>query len=250
MLHRLVIICITGFWVAMTSLLVVRELYPESTRLNAVPPGYVGQLVFKHEQTSELQISISGKEAGSLHIRPRTIADSGHRVIEFDGRVRLTLPGGQQQRIVWTGSFEMNRSLAPERLHLDLSTPEPGQHTDILVDFAARKATLGAKIGNHVMSDTTFTLDEKGFDTLMGRAGVDPMMLRQLKASQSEIPQFDFSAQSSSLVIRGQKMETFLLVLKAGGQSLFEAQLSQLGQVLSAQSQALGWKLTPSDFTR
>ena len=254
MLTRLAIICITGFWLAMTSLLVVRELYPESTRLNAVPASYVGQIVFQHEQTSDLRIltkdSHDGKdrEIGSLQLQPSTLPGSGGRMLEIHGNATIPLPGGHHPRISWVANFEMSHSLTPEKLHVDLSTPEPGQRTDIAVDFVGKKAVFGVKIGDSVLSETAFTLDEAGFGSLMSRAGVDPMLLQQLKATQREMPQFDFSAQSSSLTIRGQKLETFLLVLKVGDQSLFEAQISQLGQVLSAQAPALGWKLTP--FTR
>ena len=99
MLNRLLIICITGFWLAMTSLLVVRELYPESTRLNAVPLGYVGQIVFQHEQSSDLRIYTSAKEPGYLHIQPRILADSGRRVLEFRGNADVALPGGRQQHL-------------------------------------------------------------------------------------------------------------------------------------------------------
>ncbi|MEO6788616.1 MAG: hypothetical protein ABI318_21045, partial [Chthoniobacteraceae bacterium] len=172
------------------------------------------------------------------------------RVMEFNGTLNFTLPGGSRQQLLWAGVFEMNRSLAPERLHLDLSAREPGQHMDVLVDFAGRKAVFGAKIGDEVVNETAFTLDEAGFAALMTRAGVDPMMMKQLKASQDEIPKFDLAAQSSSLVLGGQKLETFLLTLKAGGQSLFEVQLSQLGQVLSAKAPAFGWRLTPYNLTR
>ena len=256
MLHRVTILLIVGFWLAMTSLLVVRELYPESTRLNAVPLGYVGQIVFQHEQASDLRIYDSEKkssrkgEPGFLHLQPRILADSGRRVIEFNGSVDFTLPGGRQQHLSWAGSLELSRSLAAERLHLDLSTPEPGQHVDVVVDFAGKKAAYGAKVGDQIVNETAFTLDEAGFDALMCRAGVNPMLVQQLKASQREIPKFDLSAQSSSLVISGQKLETFLLSMKAGGQSVFDVQLSQLGQVLSAQVPALGWNLTPTNLAR
>jgi len=75
-------------------------------------------------------------------------------------------------------------------------------------------------------------------------------LMRQLKASLGEMPQIEFGAQSSSTVLSGQKLSTFLLTWKAGGQTVFEAQLSQLGQVLSAHAPALGWKLTPSSLPR
>ena len=250
MLHRLAIILITGFWLAMTGLLVVRELYPEATRLNAVPVGYVGQLVFQHEQASDLRIFSSGKETGFFHIQPRNVAGSGGRDLELNGSINLTLPGRRPQHIAWAAVFGLSHDFAPERLHLDITTPEPGQHLDVTVDFAGNKASFGAKIGDQLVNETAFTLDEAGFAMLMSRAGMDPVMMRQLTASQGEIPKMEFSAQSSSTVISGQKLSTFLFSLKVGGQNVFDAQVSQLGQVLSATAPALGWKLTPFNLPR
>ncbi len=250
MLHRLAIILISGFWLVMTSLLVVRELYPESTRLNQVPLSYIAQFAFQHQQSSDLRIFSSEKDPGFLHVQPHTLPGTGRRVLEFNGSVHLTLPTGKKQRVSWIGTHEMSPTFSPERLHLDLTTPEIGQHIDVIVDFAANSATFGTNVGGQVTNATAFTLDEAGFGTLMSRAGVDPTMMQQLKASQSEMPKFEVSAQSSSLVINGQKLETFLLSIKAGGQSVVEAHLSQLGQVLSAQVPVLGWKLTPLNLTR
>ena len=250
MLHRLAIILITGFWLAMTGLLVVRELYPEATRLNAVPVGYVGQIMFQHEQASDLRIFSSKKETGFFHIQPRNVAGSGSRNLELNGSINLTLPGSRPQHIAWAAVFGLSHDFTPERLHLDLSTPEPGQHLDVTVDFAAKKATFGAKVGDHVVNETAFTLDEAGFAMLMSSAGMDPMMMRQLLASQGEIPKLEFGAQSSSTVLSGQKLSTFLFSLKVGGQNVFDAQISQLGQVLSANAPALGWKLIPFNLTR
>ena len=250
MISRLAIICITGFWVVMTSLLVVRELYPEATRLNAIPPSYVGQILFQHEQASDLRIFSSEKEIGFIHIQPRTLEASGKRVLEFNGSATLSLPGGHQPRLSWVANLDISPDSTPERLHIDLSMPEPGQHADILVDFAGKNAVLALKTGERILHKAAFTLDEAGFASLMSRIGIPPLMLRQIKATQSEIPQFDFSAQSSSLTLRGQKLETFLLVLKAGEQSIFETQISQLGQILAAQAPAFGWRLTPFNLLR
>jgi hypothetical protein len=253
MLHRLTIILITGFWLAMTSLLVVRELYPEATRLNAVPVTYVGQTIFQHEQASDLRIFSEGKEKneiGFFHIQPRNVAATSVRVLEINGSVNLTLPGGQPHHLGWIAQYEMSRDFTPERLHFDVSTHEPGQHMDVVVDFIGKKASFGAKIGEHIVNETAFTLDETGFASLMSRAGVPEFLTKQLKASQSEMPKIEFNAQSSSTVISGQKLSTFLLALKAGGQNVFDAQVSQLGQVLSAQAPVLGWKFVPFSLTR
>jgi hypothetical protein len=250
MVHRLTIMLITGFWLAMTGLLVVREVYPESTRLNAVPVGYVGQVVFQHEQASDLRILASGKEIGFLHIQPKTFASTGKRAIDFHGSLNLTLSGKPAQHISWVGVSELSHEFVLERLHLDLATPEPGQHLDVVIDLAGKRAAFGAKVGKEIVNETAFSLDEAGFGKLMSQAGVDPMMMRQLKASQGEMPRMEFDAQSSSIVISGQKLSTFLLILKAGGQTVFEAQLSQLGQVLMAGAPMLGWKLTPFNLPR
>ena len=250
MVHRLIILCIVGFWLAMTGLLVVREVYPESTRLNAVPVGYVGQIVFQHEQASDLRISSSGKEIGLLHIQPKTFASTGKRTLDFHGNLSLGISGKRLPRISWVAVSELSHEFALERLRFDISTPEPGQHLDVVIDFAGKKAVFGTKIGKEVVNETAFTLDEAGFGKLMAQVGVDPMMLRQLKASQGEMPPMEFAAQSSSTVIGGQKLSTFLLTLKAGGQIVFEAQLSQLGQVLTAHAPMLGWKLAPLNLPR
>lgn len=250
MIQRLTIVLITAFWLAMTGLLVVRELYPEATRLNAVPAGYVGLLVFQHEQASDLRIFVAGKEAGFLHIQPRNVAANGNRNIELNGSINLTLPGDVPHRIAWAAVFEMDHGFSQKRLHLDLSMPEPGHHMDIVVDFVGKKATFGAKVGNRLVNEAAFTLDEAGFGTLMSRAGVPEMLMKQLKASQSEMPKLEFSGQSSSTVISGQKLSTFLLTLKAGGQNAIEAQVSQLGQVLSAHAPMLGWKFTSFSLPR
>jgi hypothetical protein len=249
MLHRLIVIGIVGFWLAMTGLLVVRELYPESTRLNAVPISYVGQLLFQHEQASELQIRSGSKVLGYLELQPRTDALSGRRTVGLSGSVSLALSGDPQQRLLWHAVLDLSRSSALEHIRLDLTPPERSQSLHIDVDLIGKKATFGAKVGKEVVNETTVTLDQKGFDSLMATAGVDPALMQQFKASRGEIPEFSFGAQSSSTVLGGQKLSTFLLTLKAGDQVLFEAHMSQLGQVLCAQAPLLGWTLMPSHFT-
>ncbi len=252
MLHRLVIIGIVGFWLAMTGLLVVREVYPEFTRLNAVPVSYVGRLIFQHEVASDLSIFSGGKKEsiGNFHLQPKNLALDGLRQLELSGNVNLTVPGGRPQRIAWGAVFELRQDFTPARLHLDVAPSEPAQHLDLLVDFAEKKAVFGAKVGEHVLNETAFTLDAAGFGMLLARAGLDATLLRQLTAAQGEMPRLEFGAQSSSTMVGGQKLATFLLTLKVGGQSVFDAQISQLGQILTAQTPPLGWKLTSFSIPR
>lgn len=243
MFQRIAILFIVLFWLAMTGLLVVRELFPEATRLNAVPPGYVGQLIFQHEQPSDMRIYATGKEAGFLHIQPRSFRDSGTRGIEFNGSISLALPGGRPQPLSWAGQLDLERNLSPARLRLDLSSQQPGR-VYVEIDFTTRRARLATKIGGELLNETALTMDDSGFGALLGNAGVDPGLMRQLRASQQEMPKIETSAQTSSMIVGGQKLSTFLFTMKAGGQAVIEAHLSQLGQVLSAQIPVLGWKLT------
>ena len=245
MLHRFLVILIVGFWLTMTGLLVVRELYPESTGLNAIPVSYVGQLVFQHQQSSDLQIYSGTKEVGVLHVQARPISQPNKRELELHGNLSIGLPKGAQHRLSWVSSIEMTPQFAVERLHVDLSTQDPAHHLDIVVDCIAQTATFAVKTGDKTIDTTAVTLDEKGLAMLIAKAGLNPAMLQQIKSVGEGIPHPDFSAQTSSLVLSGEKFSTYLLTLKAGDQTFFEAHVSQLGQVLKAQSPLLGYKLSP-----
>ena len=245
MLHRLLALLIVGFWLAMTSLLIVRELYPESTSLNAIPVSYVGQLVFQHQQSSDLQIHSGGREVGFVHVQARPPTLANRRELDLHGNLNLTLPNGSQHRLSWLSGIEMTPQFAVERFHVDLSTHGPAHHLDIVVDCLAQTATFAMKTGNRTLDQTTVTLNEDGLATLVAKAGLNPSMLQHLKSAGAGIPRLDFSAQTSSIVLGGEKLATYLLTLKAGEQTVFEAHVSQLGQVLKAQSPLLGYKLAP-----
>ena len=245
MLHRFLVILIVSFWLVMTSLLVVRELYPESTSLNAIPVNYVGQLVFQHQQSSDLQIFSGGKEVGFLHVQARPISRTNKRELDLHGNLSIALPKGAQHRLSWVSSIQMTPQFAVERLHVDLSTQGPAHHLDIVVDCLAQTATFALKAGDRIIDLTTVTLDENGLAMLIAKAGLNPAMLQQIKSIGGGIPHPDFSSQTSSLVLSGEKLSTYLLTLKAGDQTFFEAHVSQLGQVLKAQSPLLGYRFSP-----
>ncbi len=250
MVHRITILLIIGFWLAMTGLLLVREFYPEATRLNAVPLGYVGQIVFQHEQASDLRIFSADKETGFLHIQPRNFTGTAKRSLDMNGSLVLALPGARGKRLSWAAQLELGGDFSAQRLHLDLAGQETGQHVDVVIDFARKRAVFGTRFGDQVANEASITLDAAGFSGLLQRAGIDPTMTRQLVASHSSMPRMEFGAQSSSMTIRGQKLSTFLLSLKSGGQTVFDAQISQLGQVLSANAPSLGMKFTLFNLTR
>jgi hypothetical protein len=240
MFHRLLVIGIVAFWLAMTGLLLVRELYPEATRLNAVPVSYVGQLVFQHEQTSNLLIISGRKDIGYFQLQPHTDSASGRRILDMNGGVSVPLPNGRPQRLSWSGAIELSRTFGMERVRLNVSPSEAAQSMHLDFDLVAKTAKFTSLVGREKVNERVISLDRSGIDSLVTSAGIDPAMLQQLNAARSQIPEFTLGAQTSSTVVRGQKLTTFLLTLRAGGQVVLEAHLSQLGQVLRAQAPSLG----------
>ena len=89
----------------------------------------------------------------------------------------------------------------------------------------------------------SITLDQKGFESLVSLAGLDPAMLRQIKSAGTALPKFETSARVSSLQLGGETISTYLVTVKAADQIVLEAHVSQLGQVLEARMPLLGYKL-------
>jgi len=249
MFHRLLATSIVAFWLAMTSLLVVRELYPESTGLNAVAVSHVAQLFFQHQQSSDLHVHASGEEIGYIHIQARPPAESGKRVLDLNGNLNIPLPG-KNQRLAWFGEFHLTSRLNLERFTLTISGQDPGQHIKISVDRFAKTAEFARMIGKDVEDLKTITLDEAGFGSLLSDAGIDPKLLQQIKSAGASLPEIEFSAKVSSLILSGEKISTYLLTIKAGGQTVIEAHVSQLGQILKARAPLLGYKLASSKETQ
>ena len=250
MLHRILAICIVAFWLAMSSLLVVRELFPESTGLNAVPLSYVGHIVFQHEQSSDLQVVSGGKVAGNVTIQPRNVPATSGRSVIVSGSIEVPMPDKRTHRIGWNAEFELAQDYALRRLTADISPPGQAQQVRVLLDLVAKEARIGTRLGKEVVNETHITLDEAGLGSLTMQAGIDPSLVRQFAAARGGLPEFTFGAQSSSIKLGGQKLATFLLTMKAGGETVIEAHLSQLGQILHAQAPQLGLKLQPFNLPR
>jgi hypothetical protein len=250
MLHRLIATSIVAFWLAMTSMLVVRELYPESAGLNAVAVSYVGQLFFQHQQSSDLKVHASGEDIGFVHVQARPPGESDKRELEFNGNLSIPLPNGTHQRLGWFGRFRLTSRFNLERFDLTISADVPGQHVGISVDCFAKTAEFTVKAGNRVVDSATISLDERGFASLISQVGFDPKLLEQFQSADAPLPHFEFHSQLSSIILSGEKISTYLLTMKAGGQPVFEAHVSQLGQILKARVPLLGYKLASSKETQ
>lgn len=245
MLHRIFAMLIVGFWIAMTGLLVVREMYPEATRLNSIPAYHVGNLFFQHNQSSDLQIYDGGKEVGYVHMQPRMDADKKTRIIDLHGNLTVSPLGIPRQRLSWIGGIALDPGNEVQRIWLDLSTQEPPHRLFLTIDSRANTATFEVRSNNQVVDRSTITMDRLGLAKLMEHAGVDGSLLQQFQSTSDSTPPPELSAQQSSTRLNGETIPTFLLSMKVGGQTLFEAHVSQLGQVVRAQAPVFGYKMVP-----
>lgn len=236
---------IVGFWLAMTGLLVIRELYPNATDLNSIPVGHVGRLMFQHEQASDLEIYDDGANVGYLRIEPGWTPDRRLRLLKTHGNMALNLPG-ITQRISWIGGIKLDGAFSVRALEINLSTGEPAQQMDIAYDAATNITRYTLRVGGRAYDRNEFTIDEAGITNLLGQLGFGGDFLAQFHSKRAEIPPPTFSAIQSSVTINGESIATFLLSMKLGGQTLWESHVSQLGQVLKARAPIFGYRLVPT----
>jgi hypothetical protein len=245
MLHRIFAMLIVGFWIAMTGLLVVRELYPEATRLNSIPVHYVGTLLFQHNQSSDLQIYDGGKEVGYVHMQPRWDADKKTRILDLHGNLTVSPLGIPRQRLSWIGGVAMDPANEVQRVWLDISTQEPPHRLFLTIDSQKNTASFEIRANNQVVDRNTISLDREGLTKLMERSGFDTSLLQQFQSTSDSTPAPELAAQQSSTRLNGETIPTFLFSMKVSGQTLFEAHVSQLGQVVRAQAPLFGYKMVP-----
>jgi hypothetical protein len=236
---------IVAFWLGMTSLLVVRELYPESTRLNDVPVNHVGRLFFQHEQGSDLVIRDKQKEVGYLHVQPRRDRESGARRVEFHGNVGLNLPAAGKKRLSWSGNMSMDDTFNVTRLRIALSTHDPIQGVELDVDAVTNVAKYVVTHRGNELEKGSFTLDQNGLTSLLERAGLPVALFKSLLSSQKASATPEVVARQATLKINGEEISAYTIAVNVSGQTMFEAHVTQLGQVLKAKAAALGYTLAP-----
>ena len=251
MLHRLAAMLIVGFWLAMTGLLVLREVYPESTRLNTIPMSYVGSLFFQHHQSSDLQIYDAGREVGYVHLQPKSSNDQKTRTIEMQGNLTISPLGVPRQRLSWFGGLPQGGALLLDEnndiqaIHLVITIQEPASQLELRIDRKTNTAQFVVNANGNIVDSSTITMDRQGLAKLLQRTGFDTSILQQLQASSAETPPAEITAYQSSTRLNGETVSTYLVSMKVSGQTIFDAHVSQLGQILRAQVPLLGYKLSP-----
>ena len=243
--YRILTATIVLFWLTMTGLLVRKELVPGATALRAVPVAHVAKLMFAHEQASDLQIYQEKLSVGRMQIHPHFRKDEGQRRIDLTGSLQLMLPGMPRQRVTWTGGLELDNRLELERLTLGLSSRAiSSDSVEFVIEPAAHRLTFESRAGDRSIR-RVYSLDEKGVEAWLRDQGIDSGMVMSLHNPRSA--PLLIKAQQSSLAIRGEKVETYLVSAEQGEQTMFEAHISQLGQILRVRT-FVGFSAAPDDL--
>ena len=252
MISRLLSVTIILFWITMTTLLVRTELWPNHSRLRTVPIEHVAKLMWlhaqagDHERASDLIVWNGGFRIGHLHLEPMIRESDGARLLEYSGNLQVKLPGSPRTRISWDGIAEFDAEWRLGSLLLGLGMKEPSQmRAEILVKPAENHATYTLSNAGVELESHQFTLDEAGLKKVLAQVDLDPALYDTFRSSSRATP--IITAQQSSINIHHERIETYLIEVRQGGQTLIEAHISQLGQVLRMRT-LVGYTLMPDDL--
>ena len=244
MLHRVASLLIIVFWLTMTALLVRNEFAPEGSRMREVPIGHVLKLLFIHEQTSRLNITSDAQPIGQFNLHPHIDPTTEMRVLNLDGMLHVRLGAGARQRVQWDGAVIYDRAFAFRHLDFGFTLFYPTQlKVQIEVQPEANRAHVALSGATGLIDERDYTLDQAGAHELLAQMGVDPALLASFGAT-AVAP--TFRARQSSLLLHGERVDTYLVTIEQGGQVLADIHVSQLGNVLQMKT-LLGYTLAPDD---
>lgn len=256
MLYRTCAALIVVFWLIMAGLLVRQHAGTGDAALREVPVAHVVKLLLTHEQPSDLNIFSDQRRLGHLRVHPRFQGAERARVLEFSGHLLASLPGAARQRIAWEGSWELEKTLATRQftigLHLReaLGTDTSALRTLITVapsdDPVKNLLSWTLHRGDLLIEDRRITLDAAGLDAAL-RELVDPSVLEMLRGKSRAMQPPIVKAHQSTMRIHGERIATYLITIEQNGQTLLEADVSQLGQILRAKT-LIGYTLMPDDL--
>lgn len=246
MIYRLFAVAIVVFWGLMTALLVRKEYGIGETSLREVPVAHVAKMMLAHEQPSDLQIYNEKLPVGRIQIHPRIRKQDGLRRIDLSGTLQLAVPGMTRQRVMWTGELDLDEKLEAQRFKVGVNLREPTNYgVNLLFEPAKHLITVETRTSRQIVKRTEYSLDEKGAGDWLRDQGIDPSLLMSLHNPRSAPLQV--KAQQSSLTVRGEKVETYLISAEQGEQTLLEAHVSELGQILRVRT-FVGYSAAPEDL--
>ena len=247
MLSRFLSVSIVVFWLTMTTLLVRTELWPNHSRLRTVPLEHVAKLMWLHEQASDLIVWNDGLRVGHLTLHPKIRPGDGARVLEYSGNLQVRLPGSPRNRISWDGIAEFDAESNLHSLLLGLGMKEPSlMRAEIFVKPGENHATYRLFNAGRETESQEFTLDESGLKKVLTQVDLDPALYDTFRSGGSVATPI-ITAQQSSITVHHERIDTYLIEVRQGGQTLLEAHISHLGQVLRMRT-LVGYSLAPDDL--
>jgi hypothetical protein len=245
MLYRSFAALIVAFWLVMTVLLIRNEIDPEDSRVREVPVAHVMKVLFLHQQRSSLRIYAGGAPMGHFMFEPKLERESGLRTLDFTGTMQMSTETQPRQRVSWDGTLWLDDALAVRQSGFRF-TVDPSVFQLEVKTRAEEEAHVVIRAQGRTVFEKDLALTEAGLDGLARQYGADAQVSALLRQPAARTPP-TVRARLSSLRLRGERTETYLVTVEQGGQTLFEAHFSQLGHLLSAKT-LLGHTLLPDDF--
>ena len=231
----------------MTGLLVRTELWPDRSSLRSVPLAKVVKLMWFHREASDLVIWNESQRVGHLRLHPKVRESDGARVLEYSGNMQVRLPGSPRHRISWDGIAEFDADMELRTLLLGLGMKElTFDRAEIRITPSENRAHFRLlDLAGRVSNAADYSLDERGLKKILAQVDLDPTMYDTFKPSPGATP--IVTAHESSLIIHHERVKTYLVEARQGGQTLLEAHVDELGKILRVKT-LVGYSLAPDDL--
>lgn len=248
MIYRAAMLLVAVFWAGMWWLLIKSELRPQETGLRSVPPELVLKQMFEQGQTTDLVIRNAGAREGRFRLVPTVVAETGERRLESMGNVQVSAPGAPpNEHASWDVVLDLDREMKLERVRGSITIRPPGLHSVALstLEFSMEprqnRGHYALSFNEQPATETDFTLDQAGLNSLMEQWGIDPQMAKSFSPGGMKVAP-EITARLTKLVTHNEQLETYLVTMRNQGQTLLEMHVSQLGQILQAKT-LIGWEL-------
>ena len=231
----------------MTGLLVRSELWPDHSSLRMVPVGKVAKLMWFHHEPSDLVIWSESQRVGHMRLHPKIRESDGAHTLEYSGNIQVRLPGSPRHRISWDGIAEFDPDLRMRSVLIGLGLKELStDRAEIVVIPAEKLARLRLlDVSGREMQRGDYPLDERGLKKILADVDFDPALYDTFRPGRGAEPKV--TAQESSIMIHHERTKTYLVEVQQGGQTLMQAHVSELGQILRVKT-LVGYSLSPDDL--
>ena len=229
----------------MTFLLIRSEIDPEQSGLLNVPLVHVVKMLFIGGQISELAVTSNHQQVGNILLRPRIPSPVGRHCLEFSGNLAIALPFVPRQRIVWEGEFDTDVAFHITEVKLIFSLKESANK--VFLDILPPRQVVQYKIkqGDKWVSDSSFAMNKSGISALLKSLDFDETKLAGIGSS---VRSPEIVARRSSLKVRDERIESYLVSVRQGDLSLADIYVTQLGQILFVRT-SFGYTMGGEDIT-